>query len=253
MSTYIHRYFHIYIHKYPYWKISQIQEMRTQDQLWCSGGGNPHCSLTKNSSALRLCMPVMLGKSSHHEKIGSSWPLLILSKKYPPLPLPISFKNVVRPPKRKLFLFWIASLNRVLLGTRYFMNSKRVWWSWTYHASHRGTRLPYCVLFSKLSPLWRMFFEGERKGAGFLLLLKNSKMVVLTHFFMVVTLTQHAWHAKSSSAATFCWGAVRVFAATTPSLILCPHPLPSTNSRQLILFGKHVWLMNPGTQRLSNG
>ena len=43
--------------------------------------------------------------------------------------------------------------------------------------------------------------------------------------FMVGTLTQHAWHAKSQSAATFCRGAVRVFAATTPSLILCPHPI----------------------------
>ena len=38
-------------------------------------------------------------------------------------------------------------------------------------------------------------------------------------------LTKHAWHAKSQSAATFRQGAMRVFAATTPSLILYPHPL----------------------------
>ena len=57
--------------------------MRTKDQWWCSGGKNPHCSLTKNNSALRFCMSVMLGKSSHHEKIGSLWPLLIFSKNPP--------------------------------------------------------------------------------------------------------------------------------------------------------------------------
>ena len=48
-------------------------------------------------------------------------------------------------------------------------------------------------------------------------------------FFMVGALTQHAWHEKSQSAATFCYGAMRVFAATTPSLILCPHPLQNTS------------------------
>ena len=44
-------------------------------------------------------------------------------------------------------------------------------------------------------------------------------------FFVVGALTQHAWHAKSQTAATFHEGAMRVFAATTPSSILCPHPL----------------------------
>ena len=44
--------------------------MMTQDQLWCSGGKNPHSSLTKSSCALRLCMQGMLGKSSHH---GRNW------------------------------------------------------------------------------------------------------------------------------------------------------------------------------------
>ena len=58
-------------------------------------------------------------------------------------------------------------------------------------------------------------------------------------FFMVGTLTQHAWYAKSQSAATFCEGAVRVFAATTPSLILCPHPLKlihESNQEKLLVF-----------------
>ena len=56
--------------------------------------------------------------------------------------------------ERNLFL-WIASLNSVLLGTRYSTNLKRVWWSRAYRTSHRGTRWPCYVLLSKLSPLWR--------------------------------------------------------------------------------------------------
>ena len=43
--------------------------MRTQDQWWCNLGENSHCSLTtKKNSALRLCIPDMSDKSSHHEK-----------------------------------------------------------------------------------------------------------------------------------------------------------------------------------------
>ena len=42
---------------------------------------------------------------------------------------------------------------------------------------------------------------------------------------MVGALTQYNRHAKSQSTVIFSLGAMRVFAATTPSLILCPHPL----------------------------
>ena len=66
-------------------------------------------------------------------------------------------------------------------------------------------------------------FERGKKGGGGLF--KNSKVVVENQFFVVEALTKHAWHAKSQSAATFYLGAMRVFAVTTPSLILCPHPL----------------------------
>ena len=41
---------------------------------------------------------------------------------------------------------------------------------------------------------------------------------------MVGALTQHNGHAKSKITAIFRKGAMRVFAATTPSLILCRHP-----------------------------
>ena len=71
-----------------------------------------------------------------------------------------------------------------------------------------------------------MFLEGERIGAGvFFFVEKFKKGGRDPIFFMVGTLTQHAWLAKSQSVATFCQGAVWVFAATTPSLILCSHPL----------------------------
>ena len=71
-----------------------------------------------------------------------------------------------------------------------------------------------------------MFLKGDREREGGNLFLKNAKVVIQTNFFfMVGALTQHAWHAKSQSAAPFCEGAMRVFAATTPSSILCPHPL----------------------------
>ena len=44
-------------------------------------------------------------------------------------------------------------------------------------------------------------------------------------FSVVGAVTQHAWHAKSQSAATFWSGAMRAFAVTSPSSILCPHPI----------------------------
>ena len=66
---------------------------------------------------------------------------------------------------------------------------------------------------------WRVFFFEK---------LKSGRRYPI--FFVVGDLAQHAWHAKSQSAATFREGAMRVFAATTPSSILCPHPLvPSCN------------------------
>ena len=53
-----------------------------------------HCSLTKSSSALRLCMPGMLGKSSDHEQNWGFHPLLNFSKKIFSPPLPISFQKL---------------------------------------------------------------------------------------------------------------------------------------------------------------
>ena len=80
-----------------------FQGMRTQDQWWCSGGENPHCSLTKSSRALTLCMPGMLGKSSHHEKNNvSATPFfsssLFSTNKYPYSLFLSPFKNVISPP-----------------------------------------------------------------------------------------------------------------------------------------------------------
>ena len=46
-------------------------------------------------------------------------------------------------------------------------------------------------------------------------------------FLVVGALTQRAWQAKSQSAATFRYGAMRVFPATTPASILCSHPFES--------------------------
>ena len=69
--------------------------MRTQDQWWCSGGKNPHCSLTKSSSALRLCMPGMLGKSSHHEKNWVSTIIFEFFKKNTPALFLSPSKNVL--------------------------------------------------------------------------------------------------------------------------------------------------------------
>ena len=46
--------------------------------------------------------------------------------------------------------------------------------------------------------------KGERKGRGgifFEKLIHDHRDQI---FFMVGALTQHAWHAKSQSAATFC-------------------------------------------------
>ena len=53
---------------------------------------------------------------------------------------------------------------------------------------------------------------------------------------MVEALTQHNGHAKSQSTVIFCKGAMRVFAATTPSLILCPHPLKPPTCKNMKTF-----------------
>ena len=81
--------------------------MRTQDQWWCSCGEHPHCSLTKNSSALRLCIPVMLGKSSHHEKSWVFMTTFEFFKKIQPTPSFYLFQN--RCPSPFGWLPWIVS------------------------------------------------------------------------------------------------------------------------------------------------
>ena len=60
---------------------------------------------------------------------------------------------------------------------------------------------------------------------------------------MVEALTQRAWHAKSQSAATFCSGAMRVFATTTPSSILFPHPFPLGKKDVDMLTKTLAWLV----------
>ena len=71
-------------------------------------------------------------------------------------------------------------------------------------------------------------FDVSRMRDFFFYKLKSGHRELF--FLMLGALTQHAWHAKSQSAATSRKGAMRVFAATTPSLILCPHPLLSVKS-----------------------
>ena len=77
-----------------------------------------------------------------------------------------------------------------------------------------------------------MFLEGERMGARVFFMLKSSKMVVETQFFSWWELLPNMPGMQSLKALLLfvinkllLKGAVRVFAATTPSLILCPHPL----------------------------
>ena len=72
-----------------------------------------------------------------------------------------------------------------------------------------------------------------KKGVGvcFFVVEKFNSSLRAPICFMVGALTQHIWHAKSQSAATFCYGAMRLFTATTPSLILCPH----------VKFGKYYY------------
>ena len=158
-------------------------------------------------------MSGMLGKSSHH---ATNWvsTTLFEMKKYPLLPLLIYLQK--HPPCpfepnvwKKLFLFQMASLNRVLLGTRYYMNSKRAWWSWTYHTCHRRTRWPCYVL---LSPFRRTFLKGEIKGGGYFFEKFNRCRWDLI-FFMVGALIWHVWNAKSQSTVfllrsneSFRWG-----------------------------------------------
>ena len=116
-----------------------------------------------------------------------------------------TFKNVLHAPlgqmfEKKLFLFQMASLNRVLLGTRYYMNMT-AWWSWTYHTCHRRTRWPCYVL---LSPFWRTFLKGERKGVGGYFFEKFNRWRWDLIFFMVGALIWHVWNTKSQSAVFFC-------------------------------------------------
>ena len=173
--------------------------MRIQDQWWCSCGENPHCSLTKKTSALRLCMSVMLGKSSHHEKIGSLWPLLIFSKKYPPLPLPIFFQKSCPSPLGQC-------LNESYLYFRWLPRIESCWGqgiSWT---KRKFDGLGLIIPLTEGRYDLVMYRIGRRKnedgGILFVEKFKNGGRDPI--FFMVGTLTQHAWHAKSQSAATFC-------------------------------------------------
>ena len=106
--------------------------MRTQDRWWCSGGEKQHCSLTKSSIALRLCMPGMLGKGSHLKKIRSLQPLLNFSQNKSPHSFSLSsFKNILRPPLgqcMKESYFWMASLNS-LAGNKVFHELNGFRWS----------------------------------------------------------------------------------------------------------------------------
>ena len=65
------------------------------------------------------------------------------------------------------------------------------------------------------------FFERKQgKGVKVVFFWKNSMVILEIQVLVMGALTQHAWHAKAQSAASFLW----VFAATTSSSILCPHP-----------------------------
>ena len=142
------------------------------------------------------------------KKVGSLQPLLNFSKKYSPLPLPISFQKRCPSPfgpmsKRKLSLFRMASLNRVLLRTRYSMNKRK--------SDGLGFIIPFTkgrddlVMYcsQSLAHYGGRFWKEKKRGmGGYLKKIKNGGRDLI--FFMVGTLTQHAWHAKSQSAATFC-------------------------------------------------
>ena len=67
------------------------------------------------------------------------------------------------------------------------------------------------------------------EGCFFFENFKNGCNVII---FVVLALTQHAWHAKCQSAATFCQAAMQVFAATTQLSILCHHPFSNTSFDQ---------------------
>ena len=120
------------------------------------------------------------------KKIGSLRQLLNFSKKCTPLPLPISFQKRCPSPfrpmhKRKLSLFRMASLNRVLLRTRYSMNERK--------SDGLGLIIPltkgrddlvmYCS--QSLAHHGGCFWKEKERGMGDIL--KNSKMVVETQFF----------------------------------------------------------------------
>ena len=95
------------------------KRMRIQDRWCCSDGKNPHWSLTKSSSALRLGMPGMLGKSTYYENKLVALSTFEFFNKNPSHSLSRSpFKNVLRPPlgqclKESYFYFgwlpWIES------------------------------------------------------------------------------------------------------------------------------------------------
>ena len=66
----------------------------------------------------------------------------------------------------------------------------------------RDDLVMYC--FQSLAHYGGPLLEGERKRAGVFFFEKFKNGGRDPIFFMVGTLTQHAWHARSQSAATFC-------------------------------------------------
>jgi hypothetical protein len=72
-------------------------------------------------------------------------------------------------------------------------------------------------------------------------------------FFMVGALTQHNEYAKSQSTAIFCLGAMHVFTATTPSLILCPHPFMDRPFANKLTRGGTIQKHRPGGGQARDG
>ena len=61
-----------------------------------------------------------------------------------------------------------------------------------------------CIAF-KAYPTMEDVFERRKNGGGGIFFVEKFKNGGRDPIFMVGTLTQHAWHAKSQSAATFCY------------------------------------------------